>query len=46
MTGESLGRDNKDAQEYEDEGETKVDKVIVKVIKRKKSYDVAFQKDF
>ena len=42
MTREISGGDNKVVQEAEYEGETEVDEVLVKVIKRRKSYNIAF----
>ena len=39
---ESSVGDTKDVQEYADEGETEVDEVVVKVIKRINSYNISF----
>ena len=46
MTRESPGGDTKYVQEGADEGETEVDEVVGKVIKRRKSYDIDFQIGF
>ena len=43
VTGEYSGGDNKAAQEASHQGETKVDEIVGKVIKRRKSYNIAFQ---
>ena len=43
MPRELSGGDTKDVQEYTYEGETDVDKVGGKVIKRRKSYNIAFR---
>ena len=42
MTRELSGGDTKAVQESEFEGETEVDEVVGKVIKRRKSYNIAF----
>ena len=42
MTRELSGGDTKAVQEYEYEGETKVDEVVGKVIKSRKSYNITF----
>ena len=43
VTIEASGGETKSVQGSEDEGETIVDKVEVKFIKRSKSYDIYFQ---
>ena len=43
MTRELSGGDTKAVQESEFEGETEVDEVVGKVIKRRKSYNISFQ---
>ena len=43
MTGEESGVDTKPVQESSYEGETEVDEAVKKVIKRRKSYNIAFQ---
>ena len=43
MTRETSGVDTKAVQEAAYEGETEVDEVVGKVIKRRKSYNIAFQ---
>ena len=42
MTRELSGVDTKSVQEAEYEGESEVDEVVGKVIKRRKSYNIAF----
>ena len=39
----SLGEDTKSAKESEYEGETEVDEVVGRVIKRRKFYNISFQ---
>ena len=46
MTREASGRDTKYMKEATDEGETEVDEVVGKVIKRRKSYNISFQLAF
>ena len=46
MTREASGGDTKATQEAADEGETKVDEVVDKVIKRMKYYNISFQLGF
>ena len=43
MTRESSGGDTKTVKEDAYEGETDVDEVVGKLIKRSKSYNIAFQ---
>ena len=43
MTIESIGGDTKAVKEYSYKGETEVNEVLGKVIKRRKSYNIAFQ---
>ena len=42
MTRESSGGETKFVQEYSYEGENEVDKVLGKVIERRKSYNIFF----
>ena len=43
MTRESSGWETDDGQEASDEGETKIDEVVGKLIERRKSYIFSFQ---
>ena len=43
MTREESGGEKKTVQEAVDEGETKVDEVVGKFIKRRKSYNIPFR---
>ena len=43
VTREALVGETKSVQESADEGETKVDEVVGKCIKRRKSYKISFQ---